>query len=182
MKDLSLHILDIMQNSVAAGAHHIALTIGEDHASNIFCMQISDDGRGMDATTLEKVTDPFFTTRTTRKVGLGIPLLKQNAERTGGTFSIRSAVGVGTSVECTFVFDSIDLLPPGDIAGVIALTAASNPGIDIRYSHTTPGGTFVFDTTEIKEILGTVPINSAEVITFMKEMINENIQALATTL
>jgi hypothetical protein len=132
----------------------------------------------MDADMLLKVTDPFFTTRTTRKVGLGLPLLKQNAERTGGSLTIKSKPGMGTEVETIFGYSHLDRIPTGDIAGTIALTVSSNPAIDFIYKHITPEGIFVFDTREIKEILEGVPISDPQVIAFMKNLIGENLEAI----
>jgi len=178
MKDLALHILDILQNSVTAGSTLIEVCIDELPVANKYVLRIVDDGKGMDAETIKQVTDPFFTTRTTRKVGLGLPLLKQNVERTGGTFAIHSQPGKGTEVVAEFGFNHIDRLPTGDIAGTLALTASSYPDIDFIYTHTTPEGTFVFDTIEIKEKLESIPIYDAEVINFMKDLIRDNLTAI----
>jgi len=175
MKDLALHILDILQNSVSAGATLIKLQIDEVPAEDKFLVTFIDNGKGMDAETVKQVTDPFFTTRTTRKVGLGLPLLKQNAERTGGSLNIRSEPGKGTEVEVVFIFSNIDRLPTGDIAGTLALTVSSYPEIDFIYTHTTPEGTFIFDTIEIKETLGSLPISNPQIIAFMKDLIRDNL-------
>lgn len=181
MKDLSLHILDIMQNSLAAGAKQIDVEIAENKTENIYTICISDNGKGMSARMLSKVTDPFFTTRTTRKVGLGIPLLKENAERTGGKFEISSLQGKGTVIKATFVMNHFDRQPLGDIAGVIVLTAASNPAVRIKYVHSTCSGSYTFDTSEIMEVLGNTPVNNAEIISFLKEMINDNLENINYT-
>ena len=178
MKDLALHILDILQNSVTAGATLVKLRIEEVPSDNKYLVKFIDNGKGMDAETVKHVTDPFFTTRTTRKVGLGLPLLKQNAERTGGSMIIQSQPGKGTEVEVTFVYSHIDRLPTGDISGVLALTASSYPAIDFIYTHNTPDGTFVFDTVEIKETLGDLPINNPQVIAFMKDLISDNLKEI----
>ncbi len=178
MKDLALHILDILQNSVTAGATLIKLEIGEIPKQDIYSVKFIDNGKGMVKSMIHQVTDPFFTTRTTRKVGLGLPLLKQNAERTGGNLRILSTPGNGTEVEACFVFNHIDRLPTGDIAGTLALTVSSYPAVDFIYTHTTPDGTFIFDTKEIKETLEDVPINNPQVINFMKDLIRENLEAI----
>jgi hypothetical protein len=178
MKDLALHILDILQNSVTAGATRIELEIDEIPEKDIYSVKFTDNGKGMDASMIQQVTDPFFTTRTTRKVGLGIPLLKQNAERTGGNLMINSFPGKGTEVEARFGYDHIDRLPTGDVAGTMALTVSSYPAIDFIYSHKTPEGTFIFDTKEIKETLEDVPISNPQVIAFMKDLIRENLEAI----
>lgn len=175
MKDLALHILDILQNSVTAGAKLIQLSIDELPAQDTYIVSIIDNGKGMSEEMAQQVTDPFFTTRTTRKVGLGLPLLKQNAERTGGNLLIHSKPGEGTEVTATFNYTHIDRLPTGDIAGTLALTVSSYPDIDFKYTHTTPEGTFIFDTIEIKETLEGLPISHPQVIAFMKDFIRDNL-------
>jgi hypothetical protein len=181
MKDLALHILDILQNSVVAGAKLIKVQIDEIPGEDNYLLKFTDNGKGMDAEMVQQVADPFFTTRTTRKVGLGLPLLKQNAERTGGSLWIKSTPGAGTEVFVTFGYSHIDKLPTGDIAGTFALTVSSYPEIDFIYTHKTPTGTFVFDTFEIKETLEDVPINNPQVITFIKDLIRDNLKEINAT-
>jgi anti-sigma regulatory factor (Ser/Thr protein kinase) len=178
MKDLALHILDILQNSVTAGATMIRLRIDEIPDEDRYMVKFTDNGKGMDAEMVKHVTDPFFTTRTTRKVGLGLPLLKQNAERTGGEMTIHSQPGKGTEVEVEFSYKHIDRLPTGDIPGTLALTASSYPAIDFKYTHNTPQGTFVFDTVEIKDTLGDLAISNPMVIAFMKDLIRDNLKEI----
>ncbi len=178
MKDLSMHILDILQNSVAAHASLVKLRINEDPSQDKYCVQFTDNGIGMDSEMLQHVADPFYTTRTTRKVGLGLPLLKQNAERTGGNMNIHSQQGKGTEVKAEFGFNHIDRLPTGDIAGTLALTVSSYPQIDFLYEHTTPKGTFIFDTVEIKETLDGLSITNPHVIAFMKDLIHDNLKEI----
>lgn len=178
MKDISLHLLDILQNSVFANAGEIIVKICEDSSKGLFELTITDNGKGMDDETLAQVTDAFFTTRTTRKIGLGLPLLKQNAERTGGTFSISSAVGKGTVVEASFLSHSIDMLPLGDVAGTLALTISSWPAIEFRYEHLTTFGEFKLSTIDLKEILDGIALNNPEVVKFIKEMITENLREI----
>lgn len=178
MKDLALHILDIMQNSVMAGATLVLVQIDEVPDKNEYRVKFTDNGKGMDSEMIHQVTDPYFTTRTTRKVGLGLPLLKQNAERTGGRMIIHSEPGKGTEVDVVFIYNHIDRLPTGDIPGTLALTVSSYPAIDFVYSHHTPYGTFVFDTVEIKETLGDLPISNPQVIAFMKNLIRDNLKEI----
>jgi hypothetical protein len=178
MKDLSLHILDILQNSVAADATLIKLKIDEIPDADKYLVKFTDNGKGMDAEMVHNVADPFFTTRSTRKVGLGLPLLKLNAERTGGCLKIISEPGKGTQIDVEFGFKHIDRLPAGDIAGVIALTVSSYPAIDFIYTHNSSKGTFIFNTSEIKETLGDVPISNPQVISFMKNLIRENLEEI----
>jgi len=181
MKDLALHILDILQNSVMAGATMIKLRIDEIPDEDRYMVKFTDNGKGMDAEMVKHVTDPFFTTRTTRKVGLGLPLLKQNAERTGGSMTIHSQPGKGTEVEVEFSYKHIDRLPSGDIPGTLALTASSYPAIDFKYTHNTPLGIFIFDTAEIKDTLGDLAISNPKVITFMKDLIRDNLKEIKAT-
>lgn len=178
MKDISLHLLDILQNSVVAGATEIIVEINENSLKGTFELMIQDDGCGMDEPTLQMVTDPFFTTRTTRKVGLGLPLLKQNAERTGGSFTVTSQQGSGSKVEAVFRSHSIDMLPLGDIAGTMSLTISSCPAIEFSYKHKTATGDFSLNTAELKEILEGLPLNHPEVVIFIKEMIKENLHEI----
>ncbi|MBK7029696.1 MAG: ATP-binding protein [Bacteroidales bacterium] len=178
MKDLSLHILDIVQNSLRAGADHISIHIRVDEGKDSYSLEIEDNGSGMDPITLEKAMDPFFTSRTTRKVGLGIPLLKQNTERTEGKFEISSEKGVGTKVISKSKLSHIDLLPEGDLAGVITLLISANPEKDFSFSYSTKHGSYEMSTKTIKEILGDIPINEPDVRRFLKEMLFENLQPL----
>lgn len=178
MKDLSLHILDIVQNSLRANARNVGISIAEQAGAGILVIEVSDDGSGMPQEVLERVTDPFYTSRTTRKVGLGIPLFKQNAEATGGSLHIRSVIGEGTTLRATFSLDHIDRPPLGDMAGVVVILVSANPEIRFIYRHKVEEEEFVFDTAEITEILGEVPVNDPQVMRFLKEMINENLAAL----
>lgn len=176
MKDLSLHVLDIVQNSLAANAKLIEIFIDENEKRDIIEITIKDDGKGMSKEFVESVTDPYTTTRTTRKVGLGIPLLKQNAERTGGYLTINSQLGQGTTLVAMFKPSNIDCPVLGDIAGVIALTVSGNPLVDFIYNHKINGNLFSFNTKEVKEILGEIPINDISVFKFLKELIQSNLE------
>lgn len=176
MKDLSMHIMDIVQNSIVANATVIQIDIVENVVEDSFTIIIKDNGKGMDAEMLNNVTDPYCTSRTTRKVGLGIPLLKQNAELTGGWLTIQSELGKGTTLTARFVHSSIDRQPLGDIAGTIVLTASANPTIDFVYTHTYNHRSYCFDTREVKEALGDVPISNLEIIKYLREMIEENLK------
>lgn len=178
MKDLSLHILDIVQNSISAGALEIKVSILEDQDKDQYSMEIIDNGRGIKAEDLDRVTDPFFTSRTTRKVGMGLPLLKQNAERTGGSLSISSTPGKGTSINVVFGWSNIDRPSMGDIGSTMALLISSNPAIRFIYTHTTASGSFKLDTNEVIEMLDGLSITSAPVYNFLKEMINENLREI----
>ncbi len=179
MKDIALHILDITQNAIKAQATRIEIIFDELYNQSL-TITVADNGKGMDENLLKNVTDPYTTTRTTRKVGLGIPLFKQNAERTGGKFEINSTLGKGTTLKTVFNTQHLDCLPLGDMPGVISLLVNANPNIDFKYQHTVNDKTYLFDTIEVKEVLGDTPINTPEIQQFIKEMIKENITELYT--
>ena len=178
MKDLSLHIMDIFQNSIRAGASKIELDIVENTAENIFRITITDNGCGMDEEMVKHVVDPFFTTRTTRKVGLGLPLLLQSCEQAGGKLQITSKVGEGARVDAVFAYNHIDRPELGDVAGTVVLTASSYPDIHLVYHHLKDGNTFIFDTEEVNEALDGLSIQQPEIIRYLREMIEENLKEM----
>lgn len=178
MKQLALHILDILQNSIAANATEVSVGINESFAKGSLALTIADNGIGMDDAMVEKITDPFYTSRTTRKVGLGIPLLKQNCELTGGQLVITSTKNIGTKLNATFNRNHIDMLPMGDLPGVFTLTMSSYEKINVKYTHQTDIGKFSIETNEVKDLLGEVSLSNPEVITFLKEMIAENLKEI----
>lgn len=180
MKDLSLHILDIVQNSIAAGAGLIQVDVLEDTPGNTCRISITDNGRGMTAGQLEKVRDPYFTSRTTRKVGMGIPLFEQTARQAGGRLMIESLPGSGTKVMAVMEHDHIDRPELGDMPGVISMLAGSYPEKDFEYRHEKDGVSFCFRTSDIKEILGDVPLSELGVIRFMKQMIMEEFGTISS--
>ena len=172
MKELSLHILDIAQNSLSAGCTRLDLTAAE-HGDEL-TLVIADDGRGMSREFLASVTDPFTTTRTTRKVGLGLPLLRMAAEQTGGSLAIESEVGVGTTVTARFCSGHIDCPPLGDMAGTVALLVQGAPEVNTVYTHATPRGAFTFDTREIRAVLGEdISLAEPEVAMWMRSYLEE---------
>jgi hypothetical protein len=178
MTELSLHILDIVQNSISAEASIIEIRIDENIPNNEYLIEITDNGKGMDEEMLKNVTDPFFTTRTTRNVGVGLSLFKQNAEQTGGNLTIESKPGEGTKVKTIFTYDNIDRLPLGDMAGTMTLLIGANPKIRFIYTHNTSLSEFEFDTKEIVEELGKVPINHPDILKALNEMIKENLDMI----
>ncbi len=178
MKTLALHILDIVQNSITAGARNIFIHIEEDTRENRYLIRVMDDGCGMTEETIRRVTDPYYTSRTTRKVGMGIPLLKQHAEMAGGHLRIASDEGKGTKVEAVFEHDHVDRQSAGDMAGVMVLLIGGNPGIRFRYDHQYNGKEYVMDTREVNEVLEDVPLNDPEVMQYLKEMIRENLSEM----
>lgn len=175
MKDLSLHILDIVQNSTRANASLVKVEVEEDTERNLISITIKDDGSGMPEDMVKNVADPYVTSRTTRKVGLGIPLFKQSAVQSGGGLHIISELGIGTTIMATFQLDNIDTPPWGDLAGVIALLASGNPTVEFFYTHSYNGVEYVFDTLAVKEVLGDTPISDLQVASFLKAMIAENL-------
>lgn len=181
MEDLSLHILDIAENAIQAGARSIKITIEEDLRSDLMKIVIEDNGKGMGAEFLEKAFDPFVTTRTTRRVGLGLPLLHQAARMAGGEASIESELGRGTKVNVSFQHSHIDRKPLGDMAQTIITLIAGRPELEFRYEHRKDDNEYILDTRGIKEVLEGVPINNPEVLNFIKEDLNKGLRTLATS-
>lgn len=178
MTELSLHILDIVKNSTKAGATLVEVAIDESMKRNILEITITDNGCGMDKEFLSKVTDPFKTTRTTRKVGIGLSLFKNAAELTGGSFDITSEVGRGTVVKAAFVHDSIDRQPLGDMASTMVTLIGGSENTDFVYRHDFDGKTFEFSTIQVKEILGDVTITAPEVLSWINGYIAEGLEEL----
>ena len=179
MRDLSLHLLDLAQNSITAGASLVTvrLSLGED---GILTMQLEDDGKGMSPELLARVTSPFATTRTTRKVGLGIPMMKENAEKAGGTFTLESTEGVGTTLTCTMDTGNIDCLPLGDLGGTLLSLMLTNPLYpDFLFEGKSPKGEGSFDTREVRAALGSdIPFNEPSVAAWLKEALEEEINSI----
>lgn len=176
MREISLNILDIAQNSVTAGAKRVTVDVSAE--GNVLSVRISDDGKGMDEEFLRNVTDPFTTTRTTRKVGMGIPLFKLAAESTGGSFGIRSEIGRGTTTEASFVIDSVDRMPLGDLAETLSGLILTAPQIDYVLRYRVEDREFLFDTAEFRKLLEGVPIESAEIIGYIREYLDDNIKTV----
>ena len=178
MRELSLNILDVAQNSITAGASLITIEVNENTVDKTLFIGIYDNGKGMSEEQVKSVVDPFFTTRTTRKVGMGIPLFKMAAEQTGGRLEIKSELGVGTEVRTYFKTDSVDFTPLGDMASTVQMLITMNTDRDFVYKHTVNEKDFVADTREIKEILGDVPLDTYEVSQWLLEFIKENTEVL----
>lgn len=177
MRELSLNILDIAQNSIRAKATIIKIKIVAK--DNILTIEIGDNGCGMSEQLLQTVTNPYSTTRKTRKVGLGIPLLKMASENSGGKFTIQSTEGVGTTVNASFCIDNIDRPPLGDIASTFVDLIYQEPTIDFLLDCTVQNENFVVDTSQIKQLLQDVPITEFETIQYIKDMINDNLAELS---
>ena len=173
MRELSLNILDIAQNSIVAGATLTEIVVDENTKDNILLIGIYDNGCGMTEEQVRSVIDPFFTTRTTRKVGMGIPLFKMAAEQTGGSFKIESEKGVGTKIEALFKTDSIDFTPLGDIASTIVTIVSMNNDKEFLYKRVFNDKEFIFSTAEIKKILDGVPLSEPSVMSWIEQYLNE---------
>lgn len=174
MPELSLNVLDVTENSTRAGATLVNIRILADHEADTLTIQIEDNGCGMTPEQVEQVTDPFFTTRTTRKVGLGIPFYKYAAESTGGSFAIDSQVGTGTTVTAVFGLSHIDRMPLGDISSTIHTLIVYHPETDFVYTYRVDDREFTLDTRELKEILEGVPFSEPEVSQYIMEFLTEN--------
>ena len=178
MKELSLHILDIAENSVKAKASKVEITVSEDTKNNLLTIEIKDNGCGMSEEFLKKVKDPFSTTRTTRRVGMGLSLFEAAAEQCGGKLEISSKEGVGTEVLVTFRLNHIDRAPLGDMAGTMQTLIGGSPDMDFIYRHKKDGKEFLLDTAQIRETLAGVPLDTPEVILWIGDFINEGINEL----
>lgn len=174
MDEIASHIIDIVANSVTAKATHITVEIIQDTGNNSLSLHFNDNGVGMDEETVKKVLDPFYTTKTGKKVGLGVPLLKGTAETTGGAFHLSSTVGKGTDIFATFDLSHPDLPPLGNIRDTILVLVVGNPNTDFRFHITQDSKVFILDTKEIRVLLDGVPINHPDVITFLTKYIDEN--------
>ena len=181
MQELSLNVLDIAQNSIRAGAALIAITAEERRADAFLEITVSDNGCGMTEEQVKRVMDPFFTTRTTRKVGLGVPFFKMSAEATGGDFSIVSRPGEGTAVSACYHTDHIDMLPLGDMNATILSLITMKPDLDFVYTRSLDGKSYVLDTRELKKVLEDVPLNAPDVVLYLKEALEEGTAALYGT-
>ncbi|MCL1835743.1 MAG: ATP-binding protein [Oscillospiraceae bacterium] len=174
MPEISLNILDVAQNSVAAGSMVTTIDIAADAAADRLTISIIDEGKGMTPEQVAQVTDPFYTTRTTRAVGLGVPFFKMAAELTGGRFDIKSAPGAGTTVTAEFGLSHIDRMPLGDIAGTFTALVGTAPELDFVLKYSADGRSFIADTREFREILGDVQLSEPQVLSFISEFIREN--------
>ena len=173
MQELSLNILDIAQNSITAQATLIEIALEVDE-NDFLTITIRDNGKGMDAQAVENVINPFYTSRTTRKVGLGVPFFKQAAESAGGSFEIKSQPGVGTVIKAVFDTNNIDCTPLGEVWDTVAILIQMNENIDFVYSVERDGNRFVCDTRELKQIMEGVPLSDISVVQWIKEFIREN--------
>lgn len=179
-RDLSQHILDIAENGVNAGATKLHIDIKQDSEADRLTIAIRDNGHGMDQAMVKQVTDPWVTTRTTRKVGLGIPFLKQTAEMCEGEFNIESTLGQGTLTSASFRYSHIDRPPLGDLLGTLLCIIVGYPTTNLVYTHRVDGQTFTFDTSELREILGEdIPLSDPDVLSYVRSILDEGIREVS---
>jgi len=178
VRELSLHILDALENSVEAGATRIDLSIEEDLTEDILTIEIRDNGRGMTKEFAKQVLNPFVTTRTTRHVGLGLPLFAAAARRCNGDLFIESTRGVGTTVTATFQLSHIDRAPLGDITSSLMAVIMSDRSVDIHYRHVVGERVFELDTAEVRKELGDVPISHPLVRKWFEAVLSEGLASL----
>lgn len=188
MTEISLNVLDVAENSTRAGAKLVTITVDADFADDKLTIIIEDDGCGMTPEQVARVTDPFFTSRTTRKVGLGVPFFKYAAESTGGSFHIDSLVGTGTTVTAVFTLSHIDRMPLGDISSTIHMLIVYHPETEFVYHYhyrekpVSAGPAdckkkaFTLDTREFRQVLGDLPFNTPEISSYILEYLQENKQ------
>ena len=182
MKTISEHVLDIVQNSVRAKATLIEVIVEEDKINDLYALEIKDNGCGMSSEVLEKATNPFFTSRNTRKVGLGLSLLKQNAEQANGFFQIYSEEKKGTTVKSVFQLSNVDRPPLGDIWNTWYFTLLSNENLELDYRHKTESGEFILRSEEIKTMLDGVSLKQKEIREAVLELFKNNLKDIKSTI
>ena len=165
--------MDVAQNSVRAQAALVFITVEDSDKNDSLTITIEDNGCGMTEEQVAQVIDPFFTTRTTRKVGLGVPLFKMSAEQTGGSFSIESEVGRGTKTQASYVKSHVDMTPLGDINSTVSILIRCNPDIDFVFTHSFDNGSFTLDTRELREVLEGVSLDTPDVVEWIEQFLEE---------
>ena len=180
MRELSLHILDIAENGITAGGDCIWIEVDEARKTDQLKIVIRDNGHGMPAEKMKNISDPFITSRTTRRVGLGLSLLTAAAERCDGTVRVDSQPGKGTEVEATFRYSHIDRAPLGDIAATVTILIIGHPGIDFVYSHRIDGKDFSLETREIRSEIEDTSLSDPMVIHHLTKSIRSALKALAS--
>jgi anti-sigma regulatory factor (Ser/Thr protein kinase) len=178
VQDLSLHILDIVENSLAAGSRRVEIRVDEDMAADRMVIEIVDDGCGMDEERVRKALDPFFTTKTVRRVGLGLPLLEEACRMSNGEMRIESSPGKGTRVRATFQHSHIDRKPLGNMRDTLITLMTGHPQLDLLYEHRKGGKTFSLDTREIRADLGEIPLDAPQVVSALRKLIQSGLEGL----
>ncbi|MFH0975368.1 MAG: ATP-binding protein [Spirochaetota bacterium] len=178
MLELAEHILDIAENSVRAGAKLIEISVREDSAQDLLTIEIADDGCGIKKEDLKRVMDPFYTTKTVRRVGLGLPLIASAAETTGGKMELKSVEGKGTKLTITFRLRHVDRQPMGNISSVLITLIVGNSEVDFIYKHWCDGRRFILDTRLIRQEIEDVPISHPEILKYIKGVIKEGLNSL----
>jgi len=178
MLELSMNILDIVENSTRAGANLVRIGVTENIKNDILRIEITDDGEGMEPDIIKKALDPFYTSKKVRRVGLGLPLLSHAAKITGGRFSIESGKRKGTRVVADFGYSHIDRQPLGDMPGTMVTMIAGNPQVDFIYTHLSNSKSYTLDTREVKNELEDVPIDHPKVIQFIKKNIRNGLKEI----
>lgn len=178
MRELALHILDLVQNSIEAGATKVDLEIIEDNAADTMTIRVADNGRGMDAKTSQRVTDPFVTSRKTRRVGLGLSLIDMSTKRCEGYLRLNSSIGKGTVVEAVYRHSHLDRPPLGNMVETVKTLVIANPDLDLSYTHTVNGVVFTMSTREITEQLGDIPLTHPDVILWLHEYLSDHLANL----
>ena len=179
MLEISLHILDIAENSLSAGASLVEIMLEKDDVRDRLTLTVRDNGPGLSPEDVARVTDPFYTTRTTRRVGLGLSLLKQTAEQSGGEFRIDSAPGAGATVRAEFALSHLDRPPLGNLTDTLMTLIVGRQDADFVYRQTNDGQVFELDTREVKAELDGVPLSNPDVLVFLRENIKSGVADLA---
>ena len=178
MLELSMHILDIAQNSLAAGSTRVEIRIREELPADLLMIEVRDNGRGISEAMLPRVTDPFVTSRTTREVGLGLPLLKEAAERCEGCLEVHSEKGQGTTVIARFRLDHFDRAPLGDMGETMGVLITANPNVDFLYEHRVDARTYILETREMRQVLGPVGLDDPSVLDFVRQDIQQGLKKI----
>lgn len=173
-----MHILDIVQNSISAGATLVTLTVDESPAEDLLTIAVGDNGRGMTPEQVSRLADPFFTSRTTRRVGMGIPLLMDSARQSGGDVRIESEPGKGTEVTAVFGYSNIDRPPLGDVANALMLLVSSNPDLDFLFTYRYDGEEYLFSTADVRDIFGKDALRDLTIIRNLEKMIKDNMREI----
>ena len=176
-----MHILDLVQNSLRAQATAVEIQIQEELGEDLLTIVVSDNGQGMSPENVKRVIDPFYTTRTTREAGLGVPLLKEAAERCGGHLEVHSERGKGTQIRASFQLGHLDRAPLGDMGETLAILITGNPQVDFLYDHRVDGQAYRLDTREMREILGTVGLEDPSIFAFIREDIRQGLKKIGAS-